>query len=193
MQSYMSAINGFYRDHGVEHVAQGDLIAKIKKKGQAASQKEKDLPPGAQPRIAALQPYFDAARAGYSGRRGLPTAITHGEPTALWTPDTVTAWLQRVAQEMGEQPPDGFPWTSHSLRSKGIAIAAYAFGVVLQKIKHFGGWVVLSSVVLGYIDPTALPCAASWQFFGWFTPWWGQHPTAACPPMGGMMTNAAPP
>eukprot|EP00873_Tetraselmis_striata_P003211 jgi/Tetstr1/423475/TSEL_014156.t1 len=131
MQSYMSAINGFYRYHGVEHVAQA---------------------------IAVLGMYVFYAR----------------------------------GKETGEQPPDGFPWTSHSLR-KGIAIAAYAFGVVLQKIKHFGGWVVFSSVVLDYIDPTALPCAASWQFFGWFTPWWGQHPTAACPPMGGMMTNAAPP
>eukprot|EP00873_Tetraselmis_striata_P006616 jgi/Tetstr1/426880/TSEL_017093.t1 len=67
LQPYLSAINGFYRDHGAEPVAQGDLI------------------------------------------------------------------------------------------SKGAATAAYAIGVVLQKIKHFGGWAQLSSVVLDYINPTALP------------------------------------
>eukprot|EP00873_Tetraselmis_striata_P026356 jgi/Tetstr1/446620/TSEL_034144.t1 len=81
LQPYLSAIDGFYRDHGAEPVAQGDLI------------------------------------------------------------------------------------------SKGAATAAYAIGVVLQKIKHFGGWAQLSSVVLDYINPTALPCAASWQLFGWLTPW----------------------
>eukprot|EP00873_Tetraselmis_striata_P004168 jgi/Tetstr1/424432/TSEL_001453.t1 len=86
LQPYLSAINGFYRDHGAEPVAQGDLI------------------------------------------------------------------------------------------SKGAATAAYAIGVVLQKIKHFGGWAQLSSVVLDYIDPTALPCAASWQLFGWLTPWELQRP-----------------
>eukprot|EP00873_Tetraselmis_striata_P038096 jgi/Tetstr1/458360/TSEL_044799.t1 len=101
LQPYLSAINGFYRDHGAEPVAQSDLI------------------------------------------------------------------------------------------SKGAATAAYAIGVVLQKIKHFGGWAQLSSVVLDYINPTALPCAASWQLFGWLTPW-GGPPATSCPPMGGMMANAAP-
>eukprot|EP00873_Tetraselmis_striata_P028832 jgi/Tetstr1/449096/TSEL_036308.t1 len=81
LQPYLSAINGFYRDHGAEPVAQGDLI------------------------------------------------------------------------------------------SKGAATAAYAISVLLQKIKHFGGWAQLSSVVLDYINPTALPCAASWQLFCWLTPW----------------------
>eukprot|EP00873_Tetraselmis_striata_P040274 jgi/Tetstr1/460538/TSEL_005796.t1 len=44
MQPYLSAINGFYRDHGAEPVAQGDLISKVRK-GLAASQVEPD-PPG---------------------------------------------------------------------------------------------------------------------------------------------------
>jgi len=51
-------------------------------------------------------------------------------------------------------------WTSHFLR-RGAATAAYANGVVLQKIKHFGGWAELSSIVLDYINSTALPCAVS--------------------------------
>jgi hypothetical protein len=34
--------------------------------------------------------------------------------------------------------------------------AAYNIGVTLQKIEHFGGWSTEFSVVLDYIDPTAL-------------------------------------
>eukprot|EP00873_Tetraselmis_striata_P003708 jgi/Tetstr1/423972/TSEL_014583.t1 len=44
-------------------------------------------------------------------------------------------------------------------------------GLINKKIKHFGGWAQLSSIVLDYINPTAVPCAASWQLFGWLTPW----------------------
>eukprot|EP00873_Tetraselmis_striata_P008904 jgi/Tetstr1/429168/TSEL_019121.t1 len=39
LQPYLSAINGFYRDHGAEPVAQGELISKVRK-GLAASQVE---------------------------------------------------------------------------------------------------------------------------------------------------------
>jgi hypothetical protein len=34
--------------------------------------------------------------------------------------------------------------------------AAYNVGVMLQKIKYFGGLSIESSVVLDYIDPTVL-------------------------------------
>eukprot|EP00873_Tetraselmis_striata_P037166 jgi/Tetstr1/457430/TSEL_004214.t1 len=107
-------------------------------------------------------------------------AIIHIEPMAKWTSDTASsAWLQRVSHEVGEQPPDGFPWTPHSLQ-KGVAPAAYASGVVMQKIKHFCGWAVLSNVALDYIDPAALPCAAFWQFFGWSArPGWQMRPSPA--------------
>eukprot|EP00873_Tetraselmis_striata_P001849 jgi/Tetstr1/422113/TSEL_012970.t1 len=84
-----------------------------------------------------------------------------------------------------EHPPPGFVLTSHSLRKGAPATVAYAIGVVLQKVKHFGGWADLSSVVLDYINPSALPRAASWQLFGWLAPWAGaralqrQHAPAA--------------
>eukprot|EP00873_Tetraselmis_striata_P035161 jgi/Tetstr1/455425/TSEL_042257.t1 len=245
LQPYLTAINGFYRDHGAEPVAQGDLISKVRK-GLAASQLEPD-PPGVRtdvparlitrtlrlaetlreelgptwtrdqlPRIllfraamaaVAMYIFYARGKAGvachkgdltvtadvYCGQRGLPAArlaVTHDEPAASWTSATVTYWLQLVAHMLEEHPPPGFVWTSHSLR-KGAATAAYAIGVVLQKIKHFGGWAQLSGVVLEYINPTALPCAASWQPFGWLTPW-GGPPATRCPPMDGMMANAAP-
>eukprot|EP00873_Tetraselmis_striata_P026062 jgi/Tetstr1/446326/TSEL_033869.t1 len=81
LQPYLSAINGFYRDHSAEPVAQGDLISKF---------------------------------------------------AAVISADC-------------QQP-------------RGAATAAYAIGVVLQKTNHFGSWAQLSSVVLDYINPTALPC-----------------------------------
>eukprot|EP00873_Tetraselmis_striata_P006565 jgi/Tetstr1/426829/TSEL_017044.t1 len=87
LQPYLSAINGLYRDHGAEPVAQGDLINKF-------------------------------------------TAV------------------------------------SAECQQPGAATAAYAIGVVLRKIKNFGGWAQLSSVVLDYINPTEPPCAASWKLFG---------------------------
>eukprot|EP00873_Tetraselmis_striata_P015760 jgi/Tetstr1/436024/TSEL_024903.t1 len=235
---YLSAINGFYRDHGAEPVAQGDLISKVRK-GLAASQVELD-PLGVRtevparlitrtlrlaetlreelgptwtrdqlPRIllfraamavVAMYVFYARGKAGvvcqtgdltvtvdvYCGQRGLPAArwaVTYDEPAASWTSATVTDCLQLVAHMLEEHPPPGFVWTSHSLR-KGAATAAYAIGVVLQKIKHFGGWAQLFSIVLDYINPTALPCAASWQLFGWLTPWVGRqrqpaHPWAA--------------
>jgi hypothetical protein len=36
MQPYLSAVNGFFKDHGAEPVAQGDLISKVRR-GLAAS------------------------------------------------------------------------------------------------------------------------------------------------------------
>eukprot|EP00873_Tetraselmis_striata_P036552 jgi/Tetstr1/456816/TSEL_043490.t1 len=130
LQPYLSAINGFYRDHGAEPVAQGDLISKVRK-GLAASQVEPD-PPGV--------------------RTDVPARLI---TRTLRLAETLHS-LQLVAHMLEEHPPPGFVWTSHSLR-KGAATAAYAIGVVLQKIKHFGGWAQLSSVVLDYINPTALP------------------------------------
>jgi hypothetical protein len=37
LQPYLSAVNGFFKDHGAEPVAQGDLVAKVRR-GLAASQ-----------------------------------------------------------------------------------------------------------------------------------------------------------
>eukprot|EP00873_Tetraselmis_striata_P013194 jgi/Tetstr1/433458/TSEL_022732.t1 len=124
LQPYLSAINDFYRNHGAEPVAQGDLINKVRK-GLAASQVEPD-PPGV--------------------RTDVPARLI---TRTLRLAETMH-WLQLVAHMLEEHPPPGFVWTSHSLR-KCAATAVYAIGVVLQKIKHFGGWAQLSSVVLDYI------------------------------------------
>eukprot|EP00873_Tetraselmis_striata_P037594 jgi/Tetstr1/457858/TSEL_004260.t1 len=59
-----------------------------------------------------------------------------------------------------------FTAVSADCQQPGAATAAYAIGVVLRKVKNFGGWAQLSRVVLDYINPTELPCAASWKLFG---------------------------
>eukprot|EP00873_Tetraselmis_striata_P021106 jgi/Tetstr1/441370/TSEL_029619.t1 len=48
-----------------------------------------------------------------------------------------------------EAPPAGFPQS----RSKGATTAAYVIGVMMQKVKYFGGRAMGSNVVLDYIDP----------------------------------------
>jgi hypothetical protein len=79
------------------------------------------------------------------------------EPTTNWIADTLTAWLQRVLiRVIHEQPPDGFVWTSHSLR-KGEANTAYNIGTPMQKIKFFCGWARESDIVFDYINSTILP------------------------------------
>jgi hypothetical protein len=101
--------------------------------------------------------FFDTIRHTLSGGK-YPTArwaINTSERQEKWTANTLIGWLTEVTSALQERPSYGLRWTSHSLR-KGVATAAYNIGVTLQKIKHFGGWSTESSVVLDYIDPTAL-------------------------------------
>jgi hypothetical protein len=65
-------------------------------------------------------------------------AISILELMTKWTADTLTTWLPRVLREVHEQPPEGFAWTSHSLR-KGVAIATCNIGTPMQKMEFFGG------------------------------------------------------
>jgi hypothetical protein len=74
-----------------------------------------------------------------------------------------------VLRAIHEQPPNGFSWTSHSLR-KGVATTAYRIGTPTKKIKFIGGWARESNVVFVYIDTTVLPSPGAWQPFGWMTP-----------------------
>jgi hypothetical protein len=145
------------------------------RKGQRGTSKERkllfELPDSAHLDIAELLKYFDAARTKFSAGKipDMRWAISLHEPTTNWTADTLTAWLHRVLRVAHEQPPDGFAWTSQSLR-KGATTAAYNISTPMQKIKFFGGWARESDVVLDYIDPTVLPCLGAWELFGWMTP-----------------------
>jgi hypothetical protein len=67
--------------------------------------------------------------------------------------------MQLVLKDIKVNRPDGFPWTSVSLR-KVATTATYAIGVNMQKMKKTCGWATESSVVLDYIDPIVVPTTA---------------------------------
>jgi hypothetical protein len=152
----------------------GILLFQRTKKGQRGTSTERkllcDLPGTAHPDIANLLRYFDAARtkfsAGKIADKRLATSLH--EPTTKCTTDTLTTSLRLAPRAVHEQPPDGFAWTSHSLR-KGAVRTAYNVGTPMQKIKFFGVWARESDVVLDYIDPTVLPSPGAWHVFSWMT------------------------
>jgi len=116
------------------------------------------------PRIAAvLRAFF--ARQESSGSRVRRWALSPEEDLERWTADTSTVWLHMAYGAAGHQPPDGFSWTSHSLR-KGAASAAYAIGARLTDIRYAGGWSTNSTVLTSkYIDFTMQPSPEARMFF----------------------------
>ncbi len=66
-----------------------------------------------------------------------------------------------------EPPPEGFSWTSHSLR-KGVASAANGIGVRLTDIRYVGGWSTSSTVLEAkYIDFAMMPTPVAHLFFSY--------------------------
>lgn len=92
-----------------------------------------------------------------------------GDEPAAWTADTVTAWLAEACEAVGEEPPAGFVWTSHSLRSGG-ASAASAAGAPLPSIRWLGGWALGSNVVMDYIVPGIIDTPGGHFFFSFLVP-----------------------
>ena len=126
------------------------------------------VPVAAHPQMAALLQQWQAIQAtlwpAKNPRRRF--WLLPEEAQQRWTADTLTAWLQQACTLVHCSPPPGLKWTSHSLR-KGAATYMSAVGVPLPTIRFWGGWARDSSVVLHYIDPTALPSDAAFQLFGW--------------------------
>ena len=125
-------------------------------------------------RVSALIRTYLAVRQACCAASGLE------EPGRLWqlpdevaanwtTAATMTTWLQTCCCEVRRAPPDGFTWTSHSLRS-GAASAASAVLVPMTKIRHYGGWSAASTVVeKDYIDPGCPADAPARFFFSWLS------------------------
>ena len=117
------------------------------------------------PRLASLLRLYFAGvdRIGLFTRRW---ALSPAENKAKWSADTISVWLASAYAAAGHHPPEGFAWTSHSLR-KGAASAAYAIKVDLPTIKYEGGWATTSTVLEAhYIDFAMRPTDAAWLFFG---------------------------
>jgi hypothetical protein len=100
------------------------------------------------------------------GQRKLRWALSPAEDSELWSADTLSEWLVAAYTAAKRLPPEGFAWTSHSLR-KGAASAAHAIGARLTDIRYAGGWSTNSTVLEAkYIDFTMQPTPAAWIFFG---------------------------
>jgi hypothetical protein len=122
------------------------------------------------PRIAALLRAFFKGQAAMSHPRGQLArrwSISPREDVEVWSALTLTDWLRAAFTAAGHLPPEGFSWTSHSLR-KGAASAANAIGARLTDIRYQGGWATNSNVLEAkYIDFTMQPSEAARLFFGY--------------------------
>eukprot|EP00873_Tetraselmis_striata_P036045 jgi/Tetstr1/456309/TSEL_043065.t1 len=164
LQPYLSAVNNFFKDHGREPMALGDLVSRVRK-GLAASQVtlNPELMRAPLPASVVLKA-LTLAKA-----LRLENGPTWGtDPSTVVRMELFRASLAVVVLclffcrggagvecRTGDLTvgPDGRILLYHRDRK-----AAYVIGVTMQKIKYFGGWAMLaSSVVLDYIDPTVLP------------------------------------
>ena len=94
-----------------------------------------------------------------------------------WNASAVDDALRRVLKKIGDKPPAGYTWNSHSSRS-GAASAAFSVGVNIIRICYCGGWAQGSSAVFTYIDPSWTPTADARYFFG--------HMSSSVPPTGNL-------
>ena len=125
----------------------------------------------AHPQLATLFARFSFLRRCYCQalQQSLPPLFFSlpGETPDAWTSDTQTAWLVQSFAAVGESPPAGFTWTSHSLRS-GAAAAAHAEGWTTSQLEKYGGWAPGSqALVKSYLQVPVRPCSGSHFFFGW--------------------------
>ncbi len=105
-------------------------------------------------------------RAEAMGQRTRRWAITLAEDRELWSADSLYGWLKAAYTAAKCLPPEGFAWTSHSLR-KGAASDAHAIGARLTDIRYAGGWPTNSTVLEAkYIDFAMQPSPAAWIFSG---------------------------
>ena len=101
------------------------------------------------------------------GKRARRWSLSPSEDKEFWSANTLSGWLKTAYTAAQLLPPEGFSWTSHSLR-KGSASAANAIGVRLTDIRYAGGWSTNSTVLEAkYIDFAMQPTPAAWIFFGW--------------------------
>eukprot|EP00873_Tetraselmis_striata_P011413 jgi/Tetstr1/431677/TSEL_021205.t1 len=145
LQPYLSAVNNFFKDHGREPMALGDLVSRVRK-GLAASQ-------------VTLNP--ELMRSPLPARV-LLKALTLAQALRL---ELFRASLAVVVLCLFScRGGAGVECRTGDLT--GATTTAYVIGVTMQKLKYFGGWAMESSVVLDYMDPTVLPRRAPWHLFG---------------------------
>jgi hypothetical protein len=143
---------------------------KGQKKLQPGQRNVRQIPSRKMPRVAALLRAFFAGQSsmkGLHGQRLRRWALSPQEDKERWSAETLSGWLRDAYTAVQCLPPEGFAWTSHSLR-KGAASAANAIGARLPDIRYQGGWSTNSSVLeANYIDFAMQPSQAARLFFGY--------------------------
>ena len=81
-----------------------------------------------------------------------------------WNSTVLDDMLQRLLTVLGVTPPEGYSYSSHSLRS-GAASAAFAIGADIIRICYCGGWAQGSKAVFAYVDLSWQPTADAEYFF----------------------------
>ena len=90
--------------------------------------------------------------------------------TTAWSTAHYDSVLRQCLQRHGFAAPDGFVYSSRSLRA-GPVSAAKAIGVAIEDIRHLGGWSPDSAVLeRSYLDRSCPPSPAAFEFFGWHLP-----------------------
>lgn len=146
-----------------------------KKKGKTVGDRKRTLvyPLADKPELQyVLQRFFAAAPATSGFQWRLPS------DGKKWNASVIDDMLQRVLARLGESPPTGYSWTSHSSRS-GASSAAFSVGVDIIRICYCGGWAKGSQAVHSYIDPSWAPSVDARYFFGHMAP-------NAIPPVGNL-------
>ncbi len=93
-------------------------------------------------------------------------AISAKEDKIEWNASTRTEWLHLARRATNHNPPQGFSWTSHSLR-KGSASIGNAIKVPFNDIRYAGGWSTNSSVLEAkYTDFAMASSHATYIVFG---------------------------
>lgn len=138
-----------------------DLIFYERKfKGKAAGSKKRTLRfPLSAPLLRVIAAFLKAAPATAGSVWRLP------QDGKKWNSTVIDDMLQRLLTTLEITAPEGYSYSSHSLRS-GAASAAYAVGADIIRICYCGGWTQGSQAVFAYIDLSWQPSADAEFFFG---------------------------
>lgn len=134
-----------------------------KVKGTVAGERKKTLiyplaGPGKRTLLRVLSAFFDSAPCTEEYLWKLPQDGT-------WNPKVIDGMLDRLLALLNVSPPEGYTYSSHSIRS-GAASAAFAVDVNILRICFCGGWAQSSTAVYQYIDLTWRPSPEAMFFFG---------------------------
>lgn len=138
------------------------LFYERKFKGKAAGERKRTLQyplSGKRMLIRVISAFLDVAPATSGFVWRLP------QDGRRWNSTVIDDMLQRLLAVLKVTPPEGYTYSSHSLRS-GAASAAFAIGADIIRICYCGGWAQGSQAVFSYVDLSWQSSVDAEFFFG---------------------------